>query len=145
MSKQALLRHVPLFSGLVGDELAALANICQAAEAAPGALLIEQNTTGSTMYVIAEGSVEVFIDGLTDQRTLVVLGPGQVVGEMALLDYGYRSASARATGDGCRFYAIERNDFIALCETDNHIGYLVMRNIAVDLAFKMRHRNLTEM
>ena len=112
MSKQALLKHVPLFSGLVGDELAALAGICYAAEAEPGTVLIEQNTTGSTMYIIASGSVEVFIEGLTDQRTLVVLGPGQVVGEMALLDYGYRSASARATTEGCQFYAIERDEFI---------------------------------
>ncbi len=145
MSKKALLSQIALFNALDDDELGALAAICREKQAAPGDLVITQNTTGSDMYIIADGSVEVYIEGLTDHRTLVVLGAGQVVGEMALLDYGYRSASVRATGEGCRYYAIGRDAFIALCEANHRIGYRVMHNIAVDLAFKMRHRNLVEM
>jgi len=101
--------------------------------------------TGKEMYVIGQGAVEVYIEGLSDQRTLVVLGNGQVVGEMALIDYGYRSASVRATKDGCKYYVVTRDDFISLCQNNTRIGFIVMRNLAIDLAFKLRHRNLTEM
>ena len=145
MSKLALLKRVPLFAGLDGDELESLGAICSERSAEPDEMIVRQNTTGREMYIIGEGAVEVFIEGLSDERTLVVLGNGQVVGEMALIDYGYRSASARATKNGCTYYVIDRDSFIALCQENNHIGFIVMRNLAIDLAFKLRHRNLTEM
>jgi hypothetical protein len=36
-------------------------------------------------------------------------------------------------------YRIERAPFQALCERDPRLGYQVMRNLALDLAFKARH------
>jgi len=39
-------------------------------------------------------------------------------------------------------YAIPHKDFWDLCTNDCQIGFIVMRNIAVDLSFKLRHRNL---
>jgi CRP-like cAMP-binding protein len=140
-----ILKRVQLFSHLTEEELSLLANICRPLLAAPHELIIEQNTTGTEMYVVAEGSVEVFIRGLADARSLVVLGRGQVIGEMALIDQGYRSASVRATGEPVTLYVIERNHFYALCQQNNHIGFIVMRNLAIDIAFKLRHRNLAEL
>lgn len=96
------------------------------------------------MYIVAEGSGEVFIQGIENSRSLVILGKGQVIGEMALLDQGYRSASVRATSKGALLYVIESDDFHKVCEKNNHIGFVVMRNLAIDIAFKLRHRNLTE-
>ena len=40
---------------------------------------------------------------------------------------------------------IKEADFTALCERDTHIGYVVMRNMAADLSFKLRHRHLATM
>ena len=37
---------------------------------------------------------------------------------------------------------IDRDAFTRLCNEDKAIGYIVMRNMAVDLSFKLRHRNL---
>ena len=37
---------------------------------------------------------------------------------------------------------ISRENFTDLCNADKAIGYIVMRNLAVDLSFKLRHRNL---
>ncbi len=92
-----------------------------------------------------KAAAEVFIQGLEDARSLVVLGKGQVIGEMALIDQGYRSASVRATKEGATLYLIESDDFYHLCQENNHIGYMVMRNMAIDLSFKLRHRNLAEL
>lgn len=145
MSVPSLLKHVQLFSNLSETELEQLAAICTEEQARPGATIIEQNTTGTEMYIVAEGSVEVFIQGLNDARRLVLLGKGQVIGEMALIDQGYRSASVRATSDGAHLYVIQRDDFYRLCAENYHIGYIVMRNLATDIAFKLRHRNLAEL
>jgi CRP-like cAMP-binding protein len=136
---------VHLFAGLSESELIQLADICTEEEAAPGSLIIEQNTTGSKMYIIAQGSVEVFIKGLEKDTVLVFLGQGQVFGEMALLDQGYRSASVRATTDGCKLYLLDYQGFKDLVKENLQIGFVVMRNLAGDLAFKLRHRNLAQM
>lgn len=145
MSISALLKRVQLFANLDQAELEQLAAICQETSVNPGDLIIEQNTTGTEMYIVAEGSVDVFIKGLNNERSLVVLGKGQVIGEMALIDQGYRSASVRATGKGAKLYLIESDAFYQLCEENNHIGFVVMRNLAIDIAFKLRHRNLAEL
>lgn len=139
-----LLKRVPLFAKLDQKELAQIASICTEEKVNANQLIIEQNTTGTEMYIIDEGSMDVFISGLNNSRSLVVLGKGQVIGEMALIDQGYRSASVRATNEEVTLYRVESEDFYKLCEQNNHIGYIVMRNLAVDVAFKLRHRNLAE-
>ncbi|WP_420642359.1 cyclic nucleotide-binding domain-containing protein [Candidatus Leptofilum sp.] len=145
MSIANLLKRVQLFANLKADELDQLAAICQEKSIGAGEVIIRQNTTGNEMYIVAEGSAEVFIQGVDDARSLVVLGKGQVIGEMALIDQGYRSASVRTTREGATLYLIESEAFYQLCEANNHIGFIVMRNLAIDIAFKLRHRNLAEL
>jgi CRP-like cAMP-binding protein len=62
---------------------------------------------------------------------------------MALIDMGLRSATVRCTKDGTELYVLHRDEFIQLCEEDTDIGYKVMRNLAADMSFKLRHRNLS--
>ncbi|WP_420627488.1 cyclic nucleotide-binding domain-containing protein [Candidatus Leptofilum sp.] len=145
MSIANLLKRVQLFANLEADELEQLAAICQEKSFGAGEIIITQNTTGKEMYIVAAGSAEVFIQGVNDARSLVVLGKGQVIGEMALIDQGYRSASVRTTREGATLYLIESEAFYQLCEANNHIGFIVMRNLAIDIAFKLRHRNLAEL
>lgn len=140
-----LLKRVQIFNGLNEEELAEVGAICTEMQVAPGESIIEQNTTGQEMYVVADGAVEVFIQGLGDSRSLVVLGRGQVIGEMALIDQGYRSASVRATKEGATLYMIESEKFNKLCQENHHIGFIAMRNLAIDIAFKLRHRNLAQL
>ncbi|MCA9977340.1 MAG: cyclic nucleotide-binding domain-containing protein [Chloroflexota bacterium] len=140
-----LFKRVQLFNGLTPAEMDAVAAICTELKVTPGDQIIQQNTTGTQMYVVAEGAVEVYIQGLENARSLVVLGKGQVIGEMALIDQGYRSASVRATKEGATLYLIESGDFYKLCQENYHIGYIAMRNMAIDVSFKLRHRNLAEL
>ena len=145
MSISTLLRRVQLFADLNQSELDQLAAICTPLDVQNREVIIQQNTTGTEMYIVAKGEVEVYIQGLNNARSLVLLGEGQVVGEMALIDQGYRSASVRATKNGASLYKIERDAFYKLCNANTQIGFLVMRNLAIDIAFKLRHRNLAEL
>jgi CRP-like cAMP-binding protein len=72
---------------------------------------------------------------------LVTLGKGQSFGEMGLVDRGARSATVRAASD-TDVYVINCDKFLELCHADTRLGFLVMRNIAADLSFKLRYRNL---
>jgi CRP-like cAMP-binding protein len=91
----ARLRAIPLFSGCPRAELALVARCSTEHRALAGEVLIEQGWTARELLVIVEGSVVVRLD----DRPIARLGPGDVVGEVALLDRGPRTASVVAETD----------------------------------------------
>ena len=144
MSLIELLKNVALFDGLSEGELEAVANLCAEQSYPAGGIVIQQGDMGEELFVIQKGQVEIIVMGTRPERPLVVLGEGQILGEMSLLDYGFRSATGRATVPTI-VQIIQGKDFTDLCDRDHHIGYVVMRNLAADLSFKLRHRNLATM
>ncbi|MDY7042191.1 MAG: cyclic nucleotide-binding domain-containing protein [Chloroflexota bacterium] len=145
------LKKIALFNGLSDDEIARISQMCQEVMISRGDVILEENAPSDAMYIIHEGIVEVLLepDKVTPEAlaapaptTLLALGQGQVFGEMGLVDHGARSATVRCAADNTHLVAINREDFLKLCEEDTRIGYVVMRNIAKDLSFKLRVRNL---
>lgn len=139
-----LYRAVELFGGLTEDQINALAHITKQVTYQRGHTIIDQNDEGDQMFIIHSGQVEVSIrqGDSAHEQTKVYLGRGQVIGEIALIDQGKRSATVRAIINDTQVDVINRNDFEALCNSNTAIGYIVMRNLARDLAYKMRHINL---
>ena len=81
-----------------------------------------------------------FADG--KKRSVTFLGEGQVFGELALIDQGARSAAVIVVADNTVIYKLPAEDFLGLCRTDTMIGFIMMRNLAQDISFKLRHQNL---
>jgi CRP-like cAMP-binding protein len=142
MELKSLLRGVMLFASLSDDELGKVAAICVERKLARGETLAEQGTPGDELYIVTDGFMEVSIASGEESRAVVNLGQGQIIGEMSLVDQGPRSATVRAISDPAVVQVIRRDEFEALCEANTRIGYIVMKDIAADLSFKLRHRNL---
>ena len=138
-----LLKGVEAFDGLSDDELKQLATICRQAHFSKGQTITTQGEEGDEFYIIRNGLVEVSVSegGGLAPRTVINLGTGQVVGEMALVDRGTRSATVRCTTE-VTVNVIQRDAFEQMCQANHHIGMVVYRNLAADLSFKVRHRNL---
>ncbi len=138
-----LLSSVGLFQGLDSGQLTQVAAISQRESYDTDQVIFRQGSRGDRMYVIADGQVEIrFADSQGAEHAVLFLGQGQIFGEMALIDQGTRSATIAAVQDGTVVYAITNADFIQLCEQNTSIGYKMMRNMALDLSFKLRHKNL---
>lgn len=136
------LKSIELFKGLNDSQLTRLTAISQRESFDEGDVILKQDAAGDRMYIIVKGQVVINVfDGKGNSRLALYLGEGQVFGEVALLDYGGRSATVTADEDGTVVYAIARDSFDNLCMSDHLLGYLVMRNLALDLSFKLRHRN----
>ncbi len=91
----AFLQTIPLFSSVSAPDRAEVAQRVSRHTYPQGAFLFHQDTPGSTLYMIEEGSVRVFGVGLTGQEhTLNTFGPGEIFGELSLIDGRPRSASA---------------------------------------------------
>ncbi len=146
MEHKAILEAVELFEGATEQELESVAAICQEQTFTKGDIVTAQGETGDELFVVCEGFVEVLRSGISPEqgpRTVVHLGSGQIFGEMALVDRGPRSATVKAASETTRVLVIHQDDFERLCEQNHHLGFVVMRNIAADLSFKLRHRHLT--
>ncbi len=70
-----------------------------------------------------------------------MLYQGQCLGEMILLNSAVRSASVIAA-EPTTPIVIREPDFRHLCDANPRIGYVVIRNLAQDLACKLRSSNL---
>ncbi|MGD2163413.1 MAG: cyclic nucleotide-binding domain-containing protein [Anaerolineales bacterium] len=146
MNPKDILDSVELFEGLNSSELDTLADVCEERVYPGNQIITQQGELGEELFVVFDGFVEVVRSGVAPEvapRTIVNLGVGQIFGEMALVDRGPRSATVKAASDKAKLLVIKRDDFDQICEANHHIGYVVMRNIAADLSFKLRHHHLT--
>jgi len=153
MEKIDILRRTDIFYDLSAAQLEMLASICEERVVKLGDLIFEENNQGDEMFVIARGAVEILVDpsmvggpGAKKRGsmpvTIATLRSGQTFGEITLVDQGLRTASARCAETETQLLAIQRSKFMKLCDTYPEMGYRVMRNIAADLAFKIRGSDL---
>ena len=90
--KVALLRTVPSLAGQPDKELAQMAPFVDEASVEAGFVLMREGTTGREAFLVVEGRADVSIAG----RSVAQVGPGELLGEMALLDHSPRSATVTA-------------------------------------------------
>ena len=110
------LRGVPIFAELEPDDLLDLAELGREEELAAGQALCEQDRPDSgDLFVVLSGRAAVFVRsgaaGEAHESEVASLGPGEVVGELALLDGSPRSATVRSQSDPLRVLRIPAQPF----------------------------------
>ena len=147
-----ILHQADIFYDLTTPQLEMIAALCSEVAPENGEVIFEENSASDELYVVANGAVEILVSPALIQSASTGRSPGplaiatirrgQTFGEVALVDQGLRSASARCIARKTRLLIIPRDRLINLCDTDSALGYRLMRNIAADLAFKIRGTDL---
>jgi CRP-like cAMP-binding protein len=99
------------------------------------------------MYIVAEGEVEIQVrpyghTASAPRQTIATLRRGQNFGEVALLDQGRRTAAAQAVQPNTLLIVVPSDKITLMCENVPRLGYALMRNIAADLAMKIRSTDI---
>lgn len=142
------LKQSDIFYQFTPTQLELVANLCREVVFNAGETIFQENSGSKELYVIAQGEVDILINrGVTGdvdkkETAVALLRRGQSFGEVALVDEGLRSASARAAQKDTRLLVIQRDKLIMLCETYPQLGYRLMYNLAADLAMKIRNTDL---
>jgi len=110
--KVDLLGKMPLFSRLSQRQLNTVAKYADVVERRKGAVLAKQGAQGMEAILIVDGRARVEGDG----KAIAELGPGDVVGEMSVIDGKPRSATVIAA-TRMNLLVLHRRDFMSLLET----------------------------
>jgi CRP/FNR family transcriptional regulator, cyclic AMP receptor protein len=112
----SVLRSVSIFVDVPTSELDTLAAGLRRRRYARGQVIFTQGDPGNNLCIIEEGRVRIVV-GSDEGKELVlrVLGPGDVLGELALLDGEPRSADAVAQ-EACQLLLLQRSDFLEFVE-----------------------------
>lgn len=138
-----VLRTADLFAGLDIEQIQALADLGEKRTFQRGDIIVREEEAGDEFFIVLSGQVKVGCLGAADGPTLVLLGAGQGFGEISMLDSGPRSATISCVSESAEVLIIHGKLLLDYCDREHLIGYRIMYNLARDLAFKLRHRNIS--
>lgn len=140
-----VLTTIPLFSDLDRDELNEIIRIARPVEFQVGQVVCDQDDPGDSMFVVAAGRAEVRIRNNQGQFVSVAkLGPGELIGELALIDAQPRSAQVKAVSkvEGLQ---LMRADFVLLQKKLHPATYKIMKRIVRTVCGRLRSTNISIM
>ena len=120
--RRAALRASPLFQAMQPEELDAILEFAVERRVRRGQIVFQKGDTGSSMMAVLTGRVRISaVNAEGKEITLNVINPGQVFGEIALLDGQPRSAAANATED-TTLLVVERRHFMPFLERNQTLA-----------------------
>ena len=123
---------VPLFRGVDAETLARLAADARSVTLGGGDYLFHSGDSADRLFVVRAGRLRVLAETEDGPRIVRELGPGDVIGELALLTGSPRSASAQAVRDS-ELISLEAGRFDALLADDPEFARVLLRELARQL------------
>jgi CRP-like cAMP-binding protein len=125
IEKVMLLRGMELFAAVDGEALAAIAKVTSEAQVAAGEALVSEGDHGDALFVVVSGRARL----MRGERVLGEVGERAVIGEVALLDPGPRTASVTALTD-LEVLRVGRDDFVEILAAYPEVATAVIRMLA---------------
>lgn len=135
LSEDEVLAKAPLFAVLPDAERQRLGALLRARRYARGEVIFLEGDEGTSLCLIAEGRIKIQLTGADGREVVLnVYGPGEIFGELALLDGEPRSADAIAQ-DASRVFWLQRDDFQAFLDSHPHAAMMMLAS----LSRRLRH------
>jgi CRP/FNR family cyclic AMP-dependent transcriptional regulator len=152
-SKLSVLRKHPIFADLEPEAFEQLCRYAKHSTLKRGATLFSKGDPGHSLYAVISGTVKMSISSPDGRNAILnIVGPGEIFGEIALLDGQPRSTDAIANSN-CELFVIDRREFIPfvkeqpalamkfielLCErlrsTSDQVEQIILQNLPGRLA-----------
>ena len=122
------LEAIPLLRQLSRPELQALRFIAQERRFAAGQEIFHEGAPGDGVYFVKDGLVEISA-GAGTRRIFSRLGPGEIFGEMAVIEHRPRSATASAAG-ATEVYFLPRGELLPFIERSPGLALALLQQIS---------------
>lgn len=134
------LEKISIFQDLSIDELSFISSILQPREFDDQQLVFNENSKGDSLFLITQGSVRIFREESGRRQFISNADKGAILGEMAFVDDGYRSASAMARGK-VRVLELMREDLEGLARSRSDLVLKIFRRIMQIMSTRLRFSN----
>ncbi len=132
-----VLRSLPAFTGWSTEAISGLLQRARKVRFFPGDVLFREGEPGSSLFVVLEGRVKVTLRAGDREIDHAEVGPGAILGEMALIDPGPRSATAAATEEGSCL-GLSASELEELQWEDPTLASVLLRAFTQTLAGRVR-------
>ncbi|MEO6123253.1 MAG: cyclic nucleotide-binding domain-containing protein [Ilumatobacteraceae bacterium] len=127
-SKRAYVDHLKgldLFSGFSRKDLEAVASVGQHLSVKAGTVLAKQDEEGFDAFVVLSGAVAI----KRNRRMVCEVGAGSIIGELAIIDHGLRTATATCVTD-CEILVLSRGSFRGTVERVPALQHKLLATLA---------------
>ncbi len=132
------LSNLPVFQMMSPKELEVLALALSERKLVAGQELYRQGERGSTCHIVLHGALVICLDANGERREVGLALPGELLGEVALLDGGPRSATVCAGPDGARIGELSKADFDQVFGAGSPFAFKLMDLVAGRMVGRMR-------
>lgn len=133
------LANLPVFQNMSPKEIEVLALALKERKLPPGLELYRQGERGATCHIVLQGALSIQLDAGGGARREVGLAlPGELLGEVALLDGGPRSATVCAGPEGARVGELSKVDFDQVFGAGSPFALKLMDLVAGRMVSRMR-------
>jgi CRP-like cAMP-binding protein len=137
--KVAMLRRIPLFAAVRASDLEALALCLGKRTFGKGMVIFHRDSPGQTLYIVESGMVRIFsLSEAGQEITVNIYGPGEMFGEMAVLDRRPRSAGAICM-ERTVTLTLHRDDFVRCLERSRTLVWGVIELLISRLRYTTIH------
>jgi CRP/FNR family transcriptional regulator len=119
------LKSISLFKELTDTELDVISKRIFEKVYKKGSTLFVEGMPGEVLYIVTEGSVEIYKRTKDKDVLITTVMPGDIVGEMSLIDAGPRSASGR-TGADSKLVVVTKKSFNEMLDSDPGIAAKIL-------------------
>lgn len=135
------LKSIKLFADFPSDELDEICKICEPVLFQAGQQIFYEGQEGDSMLIIEDGGVKIYRRLPSgDSVTLDTLAPGEVLGELALIDGAPRTAAASAM-TVVKAYLLLREGYLRLRDARSPAAFRLTRKISIITAMRIRNIN----
>jgi CRP/FNR family cyclic AMP-dependent transcriptional regulator len=131
------LSALPLFAGVSAADIAEIARLATVIHYPTGSTIFAANEPGDALYVVLQGRVDMrCCDRWGHEQTLATLGPGAMLGEIALLTDERRAATAMTVAE-TTVLRLTNATFMALLKQGGSAGQQLLYNLARGLSGRL--------
>ena len=135
------IKSSTMLRGFSDQDLSRLAKFCEMRKMEEGTTVFIENMPGESLFLIKKGTIRIsrmFAEG--DEKTLIVLGPEDIFGEMAVIDGLPRAATARVA-EAAELISLKKKSLEKLCDEDASLGLKLVNNIIRVFSQRVREAN----
>src|SRR5256885_8873315 len=130
MSKQTefavILKMNPMFADLGADELQRISGLCHTQQLGLGEVLFQKGDAGDALFGVRRGQIRIETGASDGSRlTLNFMGPGDLFGEVAVLDGQNRTADATA-GEASELFVLRRGGFFSFLQPEPQVAVQIL-------------------